>query len=134
MKWTTRHDRLLRELWLEHPSEAIAKQLGFSRRTVTSHAKRLGLPSKIGRRYDLETIPKETITRLVSRGYTIRQIASEIGRDRNCLSAAMRQYMPHTYNKLIDRYRVVGSATRKRNKERCNDNDNPASEGSPRAD
>jgi DNA-binding CsgD family transcriptional regulator len=116
-----RHDRLLRDLWLEQPSETIAQQFGVSRRTVTNHAKRLGLPCKIGRRYDLNPIPKETITRLASRGHTLGQIASELGRDRDCLSIAMRKHMPHTYRRMMDRYRSAGHVTRKRNKEQNND-------------
>jgi len=119
VKWTTRHDRQLTELWLEQPSETIAQQLGVSRRTVTNHAKRLGLPCKTGRRYDLTPLPKETITRLASRGHTLGQIASELGRDRGCLSIAMRKHMPHTYRWLIQRYRSAGHATRRRNKEQA---------------
>lgn len=121
MKWTTRHDRQLIELWPDTPMPDIARQLGFHQRTVRGHARRLNLPKKSTRNHRYTPIPKATITRLVAEGCGIVQIAQRVGMSRNALSRQMQARMPKTYQMVIDRYGYLAHETRRRNKEQNND-------------
>ena len=121
MRWTTRHDRQLIELWPDTPVPEIARRLGFHQRTVRDHARRLNLPRKSTRNHRYTPIPTATSTRLVAEGCGIVQIAQRVGMSRNALSRQMQARMPKTYQMVIDRYGYLAHETRRRNKEQNND-------------
>jgi len=121
VKWTTRHDRELVRLWPDLSIPEIEEQIGFKARTIRDHARRLNLPKKSTRNHRYTPIPKATITRLVSEGCGIVQIAQRVGMSRNALSRQMQDRMPKTYQMVIDRYGYLAHETRRRNKEQNND-------------